>query len=74
MPNTPMTEQYADLIIAETRAGWPAQKKTVPPSVFLAQNEEIQQLIARFQAQPQAVPWPIWRFWSAPRFSSRPAT
>lgn len=47
-----LTQQYADLVIAETRQNLAAQKKTpAPPAIRLAQDEEVQQLIARFQSQ-----------------------
>jgi hypothetical protein len=47
-----LTEQYAELVIAETRqtiAG--LKKKDDAPEILLAQDEEIQRLIASFQAQ-----------------------
>lgn len=45
-----LTGQYADLVIAETRQNIAGSKKLLPSPVFLAQEEEFQQLIARFQS------------------------
>jgi hypothetical protein len=51
-----LTEQYAELVIAETRENIAGlKKKDCAPEILLAQDQEIQGLIARFQAQsPQA--------------------
>ncbi|MBU6410788.1 MAG: hypothetical protein KGJ60_01795 [Verrucomicrobiota bacterium] len=46
-----LTEQYADLIIEETRQNIAGVKKECPPKIRLAQAEEIQRLIASFQAE-----------------------
>ena len=47
-----LTRQYAELVIAETRQSIAGSKKNeIPGHILLAQNEEIQQLIARFDAQ-----------------------
>ena len=46
-----LTGQYADLIIAETRQNLAGLKKACPPEIRLAQEEEIQRLIASFQAE-----------------------
>ena len=47
-----LTEQYAQLVIAETRQSIAASKKSKSlPAILLAQEEEIQQLIAWFESQ-----------------------
>jgi len=47
-----LTEQYAELVITETRQNIAdSKKKDGAPEILLAQDEEIQGLIARFQAQ-----------------------
>jgi hypothetical protein len=47
-----LTEQYADLIIEETRQNIAGlKKKGCPPEIRLAQEEEIQRLIASFQTE-----------------------
>ena len=47
-----LTEQYAELIIADTRQNIAdVKKKDLAPEILLAQDEEIQGLITRFQAQ-----------------------
>ena len=46
-----LTEQYAKLVIAETRQTIAGSKKKIPSEILLAQDEEIQQLITRFQSQ-----------------------
>ena len=48
-----LTEQYAQLIIAKSRAerATGSKKKELAPAILLAQDQEIQQLMARFSAQ-----------------------
>ena len=47
-----LTEQFAEQVIVETRENLAGlKKKHVAPEILLAQDEEIQGLIARFQAQ-----------------------
>ncbi len=45
-----LTEQYAAQIIAQTRAELAGSKKNSTPQLLLAQDQEIQQLMAHFQA------------------------
>ena len=49
-----LTREYADLVIAESRkkTSW-AQKKPIPPQILLAQEEEIQRVIAHSYSKPQ---------------------
>ena len=48
-----LTQQYAQLVIAETREQLTSvlKKKDLAPEILLAQDQEIQQLMARFQEQ-----------------------
>ena len=53
-----LTQQYAQLVVEKTRAEREAgsKKKDPPPELLLAQDQEIQQLMTRFQAgEPNGV-------------------